>query len=429
MISRAVQIASLPIALLQNQQTFLTGQSSELTTLDTDFTALQSAVQGIQTAMSGSSFEADVSDPSVVGATLSDGATEGVYAIDVKDIGSYASSITSNSWNSTETVSGQPDTFSLVVGNNSYSVQGSDNSAASVASAINAQYGNLVNATVVNVGTAASPDQRISLQSTTLGPITLDIQNASGTSLQTTQSSGGLASYEVDNSGSVVTSNSRTITVSNGVSLTLLASDPGNPAYVTVTRSTSALSDALSGFVGAYNAAVKEINGQRGQSAGALQGQPILFELQQTLSAISTYSSTGQISGLTDLGLTLNTDGTLTYDSGTLMAADIGNSSAVTAFLGSADTGGFLQSATNALNNLEDASSGLLKNAETDVQSQIKDLGGQIATKQNQVSQLQTTLTNQMAAADAMISTIQQQYSEISSMFDAMQTAEKTYAA
>ena len=63
------------------------------------------------------------------------------------------------------------------------------------------------------------------------------------------------------------------------------------------------------------------------------------------------------------------------------------------------------------------------------MQTQIKNLGDQITAKQNQVSQLQTTLTNQMAAADAMISTIQQQYSEISSMFDAMQTAAKTYAA
>jgi flagellar hook-associated protein 2 len=197
---------------------------------------------------------------------------------------------------------------------------------------------------------------------------------------------------------------------------------------VTVTRSTSALSDALTSFAGAYNAVVKEINGQRGQSGGALQGQSILTQLQRTLSGISTYSSTGQISGLTDLGLNLNNDGTLTYNQWTLMAADIGNSSAVTGFLGAADTGGFLQSVTTALNNLEDSSTGLLKNAETAMQSQIKDVGDQITAKQNQVAQLQTSLTNQMAAADAMISGIQQQYQEISSMFSAMDTANQMYA-
>src|ERR1035441_3531530 len=112
-ITRAVQIASLPITLLQNQQSFLTGQSNALTALDKDFTALQSAVQGIGTAMSGSSYQADVWDPKIVSATLGDGATQGVYAIDVQDIGAYATSMTPTAWNATETVAGKPDTFKI----------------------------------------------------------------------------------------------------------------------------------------------------------------------------------------------------------------------------------------------------------------------------------------------------------------------------
>jgi flagellar hook-associated protein 2 len=185
----------------------------------------------------------------------------------------------------------------------------------------------------------------------------------------------------------------------------------------------------MSTFTTAYNQAVKDVDAQRGQSAGALQATPILNELQQTLAAISTYASPGgQISGLNDLGLQLNDDGSLTYTEGTLLSADIGNSSAVTAFMGAAGSGGFLQAATNALNNLEDATNGLLKNAETDVQTQSANLGSQITAKQAQVSQLQATLTSQMAAADTLISNTQQQYSEISSMFAAMQTEDLMYA-
>jgi flagellar hook-associated protein 2 len=427
-ISRAVQIASLPITVMQSQQTSLNAQSSELNTMDGLFSNLQTAVQGIQTAMNGSSFQSDISNPSVVGATLGDGAVEGVYSIDVKDIGAYATSMTAKSWDATESSPGKPDTYNLVIGNKLYAINPADDSAASVASAINSQYGSLVNATVVNVGSSATPDYRVALQSTTLGAMSLDIQTSQGASLQKQQTAGSLAQYVVDNSGNTVTSNSRSVTISTGVTLQLNSSDPGNPVDVTVTRSTSALSDALTSFAGAYNAVAKEINGQRGQSGGALQGQSILTQLQRTLSGISTYSSTGQISGLTDLGLNLNNDGTLTYNQWTLMAADIGNSSAVTGFLGAADTGGFLQSVTTALNNLEDSSTGLLKNAETAMQSQIKDVGDQITAKQNQVAQLQTSLTNQMAAADAMISTIQQQYQEISSMFSAMDTANQMYA-
>jgi flagellar capping protein FliD len=428
-ITRAVQIATLPIELLQNQQSFLTGQSNAQTALDTDFSALQTAVQNIGTAMSGGSFQTDISDPTIVGATLGDGATQGVYAIDVQDIGAYATSMTPSSWNATETVAGKPDAFQLVVGANTYSITGTDDSAGSVAAAINARYGNLVDATVVNVGSSSAPDNRISLQSATLGPMTLDIKNAAGTSLQTQGATPGrLASYEIDNSGKVVTSNSRTVTVSDGVELTMLASDNGTPADVTVTQSPSALDSAMSTFAAKYNQAVKDVAAQRGQSAGALQATPILTELQRSLSAISTYSSSGAISGLNDLGLQLNDDGSLTYTEGTLLSADIGNSSAVTAFMGSATTGGFLEAAANALTNIEDPTVGLLKNAETTTQTQIADIGAQIAAKQAQVTQLQTNLTSQMAAADSMISMVQQQYQEISGMFAAMQVEDQMYA-
>jgi hypothetical protein len=60
---------------------------------------------------------------------------------------------------------------------------------------------------------------------------------------------------------------------------------------------------------------------------------------------------------------------------------------------------------------LEDSTAGLLKTAESDLKTQITNVGNQISTKQNQVDQLQTTLTNQMAAADALIASMERQYS------------------
>ena len=81
--------------------------------------------------------------------------------------------------------------------------------------------------------------------------------------------------------------------------------------------------------------------------------------------------------------------------------------------------------ATNALTSLEDPSTGIVKNAETNLQSQITDIGANITTKQNQVTQMTTTLTNQMAQADAMLSTLEQQYDSINQLFQAEQTAEQ----
>ena len=422
LISRAVAIASLPIQLLTGQQTTLTNQSNELSTIDTKFAALQTAIQGISDAMSGSSYQTSVSDPKSVSASVSDGVAEGIYSINVENVGSYATSLTTTSWDSTADPSGDPSTYSLMVGGQSYGFTPADNSAATVAATINSQYGNMVNATAVNVGSAASPDYRVSLQSTTLG-----IQNSSGASLQTPQQPGQEAQYEVNNSGVTVQSTTRTVTVATGLDLSLLAASTG-PVDVTVTRSTAALGTALSTFADSYNAAVDELGKQRGQSAGPLQGQAIVNSLSQALGSLSTYSSSGSIGNLSSLGLSLGADGHLTYNALTLLGTDFGNSSGVATFLGSATGGGFLKAATDTLNSLEDPTTGLIKTSETDLQSQISNLGTTITDKQNKVSDLQIQLQNQMAQADAAIATMEQQYSYLNSMFSAMQTADQMYA-
>ena len=63
----------------------------------------------------------------------------------------------------------------------------------------------------------------------------------------------------------------------------------------------------------------------------------------------------------------------------------------------------------------------------SDLKTQITNIGNQITTKQNQVDQLQTKLTSQMAAADALIASMEQQYNYLYGMFAAMQTADQQY--
>jgi flagellar hook-associated protein 2 len=358
-----------------------------------------------------------------VGASLADGAAEGVYSIDVTAFGSYASSLTTASWDSTPDPPGNPAVYALMVGTTPHTFTTSDNSAASVAAAVNAQYGNLVHATAVNVGPAAVPDWRISLQSTTLGPMTLDIQK-NGAGLQSQQQpAGALAEYEVNHSGVTVSSDTRSVTVSSGVTLKLAGT---GSASVTVSRSTAALSSAVSTLADAYNAVVSELTAQHGETAGPLRGQSIVSTLSQTLSQIATYSpSSGQVTGLAGLGLSLEKDGTLTYDASKLTKAD---PQTVAAFLGSASGGGFLQTATNLLASLEDPTNGLLKTTESAVESQLTTLGNTISDKQEQVAQLQQQLQSQMARADALIASMQQQYSYMSSMFESMRAADQMYA-
>ena len=71
--------------------------------------------------------------------------------------------------------------------------------------------------------------------------------------MQDQKTTGELAQYVVNNSGKVVTSATRQVSISDGLTSTCLSADPGNPVNITVHRSTSALSSAVSAFADAYN--------------------------------------------------------------------------------------------------------------------------------------------------------------------------------
>jgi flagellar hook-associated protein 2 len=421
LITRAVSIASLPITQLTSEKATLGNQSAEITTLGSKFSALQSAIQGIDQAL-GNSYVANSSDTSVVTASVSAGAVESNYSIHVSDMGAYSTMMT-GTW--TGTAGGTADPYQLWIGGTKYDVAAADNSATSVAAAINSSYGNLVHATVVNVGSNNTPDYRISLQSAKLTSDQLDLRDGT-TSLASIQTAGRPAQYEINGSGSTVSSDTRTVNVAAGVTLTIVGQSD-TAANIAVTRSTTGLGNALSVFALSYNAVAGELGNQHGQSGGALQGQSIVTQLSRVLSGLATYTGSGSLSGLSALGLDLGTDGTLTFNASEMSATASSDSTGLAAFLGSVSGGGFLKTANDALTALRDPDSGIIATTQTNLQSQITDLSKSIDAKQTQVYDLQTRLQQQMSAADAAIAAMQQQYSYMSNMFQAMQTSSQQY--
>jgi flagellar hook-associated protein 2 len=421
LITRAVSIASLPLTQLTNEKTTLGNQSAEITTLGSRFSALQSAIQGIDQAYSNA-YVATSSDTSVVTASVSAGALDSNYSIQVSDMGAYSTMMT-GTWKGT--AGGTADPYQLWIGGTEYDVAAADNSAPSVAAAINSSYGNLVHATVVNVGSNSTPDYRLSLQSAKLTTDELDLHDGSD-SLAAIQTAGKPAQYEVNGSGNIVSSDTRTVNVATGVTLTIVGKSD-TAANITVSRSITGLGSALSNFASAYNAAASELGAQRGASAGPLQGQSIVSILSSVLSGIATYGGTGAFSTLSALGLDLGSDGQLTFNSSELLTTAASDPEGLAAFLGSASGGGFLKKANDVLTAVQDSTSGVLATTQNSLQSQITNLSNSIDAKQTQVDDLQTRLQQQMSAADAAIAQMQQQYTYMSNMFQAMQTASQQY--
>lgn len=425
-LTRSINIASLPITQLNSQINTLQSQSTELNYIDQRVASLQSAVTSLQSALTSGLLSVSSSDSSV-SAALSTGAAPGDYTIQVNSIGSYATALSQPGSTAVSTPSSQgissSNTYSLTVGSNTISITAASSSLHDLANAINSQAGGSAQATIVNVGSSSSPDYRLSLKATGLGDNPISLSDGSS-DLISSQTAGSLASYTVAGQSTPVTSDSRTVTLAPGLTVSLVAaSTSANPTTITVGQNPAALATALSNFASAYNGVVDELTGQHGTSAGALQGQSVLNSVSSSLRKLGGYTNGSPDASLAAFGITLDTSGHLNVDSSAFTKAANANFSTLTSLLGSTTTSGFLYDATNQLSGLEDPTNGILKLQEAQVAKSISNYQNQISAKQSQVDQLQTNLQAQLAKADASISSLESQVTYYTNLF----TTERSY--
>jgi flagellar hook-associated protein 2 len=426
-IGRAVKIASMPLDLIQTQRQDTTAQSSALAGLDTRFSALQDAIKKIENALGPTSYAATSSDPASVGASVTEGALEGSYTVTVNSPGSSASAISGASlapvtdpYSSSFTTA---DVFTLTVGGVSVAIEPKDHSLMGLATAINQAASAGIQASVVNTGSSGSPNYRLVLRSASLGPNSIQLtegapgQTPPGADLLDPLSPGATASYTIGGIDQPIETTSRTVTLAPGVTIDLLR-QTASPVTVTVSRGMDSISSAVSAFVDAYNAAVDERDKQVGTSAGALAGQSVVRSLSGSLRQITQYSATsGAVDSLTRMGVKLDGHGKLSFDASTLNSLSV---QAVQGFLGSTSDGGFLKAANDAMNGVEDATSGSLKSAIDTAAKAATRQDKLIAAEQQRITDLQNSLTKQMAAADTLLASLQNQRDYFTNLFTAM---------
>jgi flagellar hook-associated protein 2 len=424
-LNRSVALASLPLQQLQNEQSTLTSQSTELNTLSTLFSSLQASITNLNSS-SQQLLTASVSDTSVLNAQVGAGALAGTYSVQVTDPGSSASAMGSNGLTvvsdpTTESVS-SASTFTLTVGSTRYTITPAGNNLNALATAINSQSSGSVQASVVNVGPPSAPDYRLSVQGTAIGDLPIQLSFQAGlvtTDLLTPLATGTLAQYQVNGQpAKPISSPTNTVTLAPGVTLNLLKV---GTTTVTVAPGTSSITNALTSFTSAFNAAVDELNKNIGQGTGPLAGQSVVYSLQQALNNLGSYTAAGNgATSLADLGVTFDSTGHLNFDSSVLAGASGTQISNVAAFLGSGINGGFLQFATNQLTAIEDPTTGILPNTISSTTTSINNDNTQISQQQDRINQLQTSLQAQMAKADAAIAQLEQQQTYYTSLFTAM---------
>lgn len=405
-VAQAIAAESGPMIEWEQEQAALQSQTGDINVIEGNITTLQNALNALSDPAGAlMSMTSASSNPNIVTASVASGAASGNHVVVVNNVAStgswYSGSVASSS---TPLSDGG---FTLQVGANApvQVTYGPDGSAATLddlATYING-LGAGVTANVVNDSTGS----RLSIVSNSSGSAN-DITVSNATGLAFTQASVG-ADAQLTVDGIPIDSASNTVTgVIPGVTFNLISAAPNVQVNVSTTPDVSQSSQAVTDFVNAYNAVVKNVNQEYAVGANGAQGplaaDSTLRILQDMMLGSVSYSSPGaSISTLSDLGITMNDDGTLTVDSGALSNALQSNFNGVQNFFQGAASNGFAASLTTQLNTMTDPTNGAftvdlqsITNENTDLQNRINDFQTYL---QNQT----VLLTAEYNQADALL--------------------------
>ncbi len=409
----------------KTQLTALSAQDTVLTTLGTDLSTLTTKLQavtdfdGVLAEKDGSSSNTDVLALSSATASASAGSHSVVINSLAQTSSSYSSAVAA-----TDTLSGS---LTIQVGSGTaqtITVGSTSNTLSSLSAAINA----------ASVGVKASiitdsSGSRLSLVSSTsgsAGQLTFtnnlnDNTTSSALALQT-GSTGSDASLTVD--GVALTSSSNTVSNAiSGVTFHLLNTS-ATPVDVEITNSNSAISGAISDFVTAYNTVVADLTKQEGKdssgNAEPLYGDPTLSLLQtQLASALLGGTASGKISSVTQLGITVNKDATLTFNSSDFTSALDADFDDIAGFLQNA--GSFGSNFATVLNGLGTSStSGAIYLAQQQNSSQETLLNKNVSDEDARIATEKTTLTAELNEANEILQSIPSQLDEVNETYSAV---------
>lgn len=404
---------------LQAQDTALSGLGTNLSSLSTAIGSL-TAFDGVLAQKQGASSNTNVLTLSAA----SSSAVAGSHTITVNRLAQTSSKYSDEIATAADTLSGSL-TFGTGSSAQTLTIGSTSNTLATLAAAINSgSYG--VSASIITSATGS----RLSLVSDTSGSagsisLTSSLRDATtSTNLAfSVGQTGQDAMFNID--GLDTTSASNTVTGAiPGVTFQLLAVAVGSPVQVQITNDNSSIESAVQSVVSAYNAVASAIKTQEGNDAtGAaepLYGNPTLSQLQTQLAgSLFTGTASGAIQDISQLGLTVNQDGTLALNVATLDSALNTNFSDIAGFFQNASS--FGQTFSNTLNLLGSSSpTGQLSLALAQNKSEETDINSNVTTEDTRIAAEKTQLTTELTTANQILQSIPQQLNEQTQIYDAI---------
>lgn len=361
LVTQLMAAERTPLSAIQRSAAGFQTRISAYGQLRSSLAAVGDSLTALESGAAFRAGKASVSDASIVGASAASGATNGSYNIEVQAL-AQAQKLSSNAFAAIDSVVGTG-TLSIQLGTwnapggpftaNSQkatlavTIDASNNTLAGVRDAINAANGG-VRASIIGDGSGF----RLALASTDGGTAnSLRIAVADGDGVHTDTS--GLSELAYDpaapaGAGRNLTENVaaqdallfidgvRVVKSSNtiadaieGVTLNLAKVNTGSTVSVTVAADSAAMKSTLDAFVKSYNSLNSTIRSltfydTANRSAGPLQGDATARGLQSQMRLLLTSPISGlagNITSLPQIGLTLQTDGSLALDAKKFQAA------------------------------------------------------------------------------------------------------------
>jgi len=413
------------LASAQSQDTVISNLGSLLSTLSNDLQGITD-FQGVLAQKQGSS-----SDPNVLTLTAaSNGAVAGTHSIVVNSLAATSSGYLDTVTNASDTLSGS---ISIQVGSgtaHTITIDSTNNTLATLASSINSA-GIGVTASVLT-DTSGSRLSIVSSTSGANGNLTIGssvTDTATSAALSYHNATTGVNASLVVDGVNVSTSSNTVSTVIPGITFQLLAPSPvtsGTPEQiqVQVLNNNAAVVSSVGTLVSDYNAVVSAINAQETVTSSgtpaALFGTPTLRLLQeQLLGAVNLPNAQGDIATLSQLGITANSDGTLTLDGSALNSELNSDYSGVVSFFQNSNSWGNTFSTT--LKNLGTSSTtgslSLALKANSSIEST---LNKNISDHERLISTQQVSLTLELTSANEILQSIPSNLNSVAQLYSAI---------
>lgn len=405
-LTRAVQIAQIPVTALQNKDSDLLQRKTLFTSLNSAVSDLGASLASLGTLAGSQALGATSSDPDTVSVASTGATSPASYTIDsITSAATVASERTTASYaDSASTPVSSTGSLKLAVGSQNYPFTLTNNSLVGLRDKINS-LGAGVTASILT--TSEGNYLSISSNTTGVGALKLfDDPDNANTNLLTNTNPGTNAVFQLDGipisqSGNVVNS------VIPGVTFTILGST-SSPVTLTLASDRTKLSSALQDFVSKYNALQTQLKAQVGPAAGLLSGDTIVSQLQDTLRQITSYHTTsGSVQSLADLGVEFSDTGQASFNQTTFNGLSDAQVADGFTYLGSATTG--FGALSTSLTQFSDPITGLIAIEQSGIDRTDKSLQDQITTLTDRINLMQTNLSRQLEAADALAAELETQ--------------------